>query len=345
MKKIHLIREKHTPFGGAENYLSRLSSALQERGVDCEVLNSPFPSFLPSWMRMFLFDKFLCRNKKNKFYFSLERISCSDVYRAGDGVHRVFIDKTGKKSFNPLHTVIKYFEKKCFSSAKTIIANSQMVKTEIIQTYDINPKKISVIYNGIPTENCNYLNSYKKIREEFSCINSKKIILFVGSGFHRKGVNSFLKIISFLKNKEVIAFVIGHDKNLKKYINFARNLGLENTVNFIGPRKDVNDFYCISDFVVLPSLYDPFSNVTLEAMNFGNVVFTSNGNGASEILDNEYIFHQGSEAEISSKISILLEDNTKLNSLKTQNINLARKYPIERNMEQTLNLIIKHING
>jgi len=343
LKKIHLIREKHTPYGGAENYLSRLSNALHERGVDCEVLNSPFPSFLPSWMRMFLFDKFLCWNKKNKFYFSLERISCPDIYRAGDGVHKVFLENTNKKSFNPLHRVMKYYEKKCFSSARVIVANSQMVKSEIIQTYGISSKNIKVIYNGIPVKSCDYYYSYKKIYKEFSYIDSKKIILFVGSGFSRKGVDSFLKIISLLKTIEVIAFVIGYDKNINKYIDTSSNLGLRDIVNFIGPRDDVNDFYCISDFVILPSLYDPFSNVTLEAMNFGNVVFTSHGNGASELLDPEYVFRQGNEAEVSSKIKDLIIDDENLNSIKENNINIAKRFSIQRNMKQTLHLITKHI--
>ena len=142
MRKIYLIREKKSKFGGAEVYLSRLSSALADKGVEHEIINSIFPSFLPSWLRIILFNLQVCLTKKNKFYFSLERIICPDIYRAGDGVHKVFLTIEKKSKLNLLHPVYLFLEKRCFNNAKRIIANSNMVKNEIVNTYDINPEKI-----------------------------------------------------------------------------------------------------------------------------------------------------------------------------------------------------------
>ena len=103
---------------------------------------------MPSWLRIILFNLQVCLTKKDRFYFSLERIICPDVYRAGDGVHKVFLRIEKKSKLNPLHPIYLFLEKRCFNNAKRIIANSNMIKDEIISTYGINPNKIDVIYDA-----------------------------------------------------------------------------------------------------------------------------------------------------------------------------------------------------
>jgi len=61
-------------------------------------------------------------------------------------------------------------------------------------------------------------------------------------------------------------------------------LGLEKRVSFFGPQEEMIPFYQESDVLVLPTLYDPFANVTLEALAMGLFVITSSYNGAAEIL-------------------------------------------------------------
>ena len=110
MKKIYLIRSKKNQFGGAENYLSRLSNNLDSKGIEYEVIYSKFPNFLPSWIKALAFNFQLKITKRSRFYFSLERISNPDIYRAGDGVHKAFLDSYNKSSLNPLHFVYIFLE-------------------------------------------------------------------------------------------------------------------------------------------------------------------------------------------------------------------------------------------
>jgi len=289
MKKIHLIREKPSKFGGAEVYLSRLSKALKAEGIEYQIVNSIFPSFLPSWLRIILFNFQVCLTKKNKLYFSLERIVCPDVYRAGDGVHKVFLNIENKSKLNPLHPIYLFLEKRCFNNAKFIIANSNMIKDEIIDTYGIRPNKIDVVYNGVESKTINHESSFKKLSKEFDIDKNSSILLYVGSGFKRKGVEEFLEIIAKLKNQSVKAFIIGKEKNLEYYQQLSKDLKIDKTVIFTGPRADVDDFYTIGDIFLFPTRYEPFSNVVLEAMSFENAVFTTRQNGAHEILTDEYI--------------------------------------------------------
>lgn len=67
----------------------------------------------------------------------------------------------------------------------------------------------------------------------------------------------------------------------------AHHLGLSDHVSFFGPRSDARMFYQIADSLVIPSFYDPFANVTVEALAMGLFVVSSKSNGGHEILKEE----------------------------------------------------------
>ncbi len=342
---IKLIRANRTKFGGAEVYLSRLCEELDKLNIPYELIYSNIPKFLPSWLRVLLFNYQVCKNKtKDDIYLSLERISCPDIYRAGDGVHKVFLQIEKKSKFNPLHLVYLYLEKRCFTNSKMIIANSNMVKNEIISTYGIDEEKIKVIYNGFPLEKFDKEKSKENLEKEFSFDLKEKIILYVGSGFKRKGVKEFLEILSKLKNKNFRAFIIGKEKKMDSYKSLAKNLGLENKVIFTGARSDVKDFYTMSDIFLFPTRYEPFSNVVLEAMNYENVVITTKQNGASEILSNEYTMNSSEDFSIVEKIDKLLINDLEIEKVKKDNLEIIQNFSIEKNVQQTLKVINEIIN-
>ena len=344
-KKIHFIRANKTKFGGAEKYLSRLSKALMKKNIDHQVINSIFPKFLPSWLRAILFNFQVFLLKGDKFYFSLERITCPDIYRAGDGVHKAFLKVADKSIINPLHPIYLYLEKRCFQNARHIIANSSMVKSQIINYYSVNPDKVKVVYNGIKSKTLQYQQSFEKLSKEFSISRDHSILLYVGSGFKRKGVKEFLQIISKLDNiHNIKAFVIGKEKNMSYYQNLAKELSIKKQVIFTGPREDVDDFFTISDIFLFPTHYEPFGNVVLEAMNLRNVVFTTKQCGSSELLDSEFIMQSPDDISVIQKINNLLENSDKLAMIKDKNRFKSTKFSIENNVAETLQIIDEIIN-
>ena len=334
-KKLYFIRANKTKFGGAEVYLSRLADTLNEQGIEHQIINSNLPKFLPSWIRVLLFDLSVCKEKKDKFYFSLERIKCPDIYRAGDGVHKVFLEVEKKSKLNPLHIVYLWIEKQMFSNAKKIIANSKMVKQQIITTYNIDPKKIEIVYNGVPLKP---LSDFESIKKEFS-IKDEKILLYVGSGFKRKGVEEVLEIVSKLQSKNIKCFIVGKEKKLNHYKNKAKELAIEEKVIFTGPRSDVDKFYSMADIFLFPTHYEPFSNVILEAMSFKNAVFTTQQNGAAEILDISFVMQQPKDFTVVQKIDDLLCDENQLSKIKERNIQQVQSFSIEKNVKNTLKII------
>ena len=343
-RKLYFIRANKTKFGGAEMYLSRLSDALRKQNIDHKVINSIFPKFLPSWLRVILFNLQVCSVKGDKFYFSLDRITCPDIYRAGDGVHSVFLTVEKKSKLNPLHPVYLFLEKRCFQKAKRIIANSEMVRNQIIDTYNVNPAKIDIVYNGIESKELNYQNSFDKLSREFLIKEDQPTLLYVGSGFQRKGVREFLQIVAKLQMPNIKAFVVGKEKNIEYYQQLAIELKIDSQVIFTGPREDVNDFYTISDIFIFPTHYEPFGNVILEAMNFKNAVFTTRQNGASEILDDFFIMDKSDDFSIVTKITNLIDNMDKLESVKKENRIKSQQFSIDRNLLETLKVIDEVVN-
>ena len=340
MRRIYFIREKKSNHGGAEIYLSRLIKQFNKKNIDYKSIYSIFPRFLPSWLRLILFNLQLWIYKGDKFYFSLERIICPDIYRAGDGVHKAFLKIQSKSKLNPLHILLLFLEKKCFQNSKLIIANSKMVKVDIIQSYGIDSKKISVIYNGFnPLEGLSYENSISKLAKEFNINTNQSIILYVGSGYKRKGVLELLQILSQLSNKNFVAFIIGKEKKFKDYQKLIKAFSLEDKVKILGARNDVSDFYVVSDIFILPSRYEPFGNVVLEAMAYGNVVFTTKRTGASELLKEEFIIDGSNDNYIIKKIDNYLINPNLMIEEKQRNKSIAMQYSIERNHLETLEAI------
>jgi len=309
--------------------------------MEYDIIHSPYPKWLPSWVRVLLFDRWVCRQKKqDELYFSLERISCPDIYRAGDGVHKVFIEVEEKSRLNPLHTVYLFLEKRCFSNAKKIIANSKMIKQQIIDTYAISPKKIEVVYNGVTVEPVERQSARQKLESEFGLESkNEKILLYVGSGFKRKGVKEMLELLAMIQDKPFKAFIVGKEKKLSEYQALTVSLGLEKKVVFTGPRDDVATFYAAADIFLFPTRYEPFSNVILEAMAYGNAVITTRQNGASEILSDTFVMHSPSDTTILLLIEKLMEDTVYLEDVKQQNIEQMKAFTIEKNVEKTLKVI------
>ena len=337
---ITFIRFKNTPFGGAERYLQRLTKGLESQRIDTKTVHADLPSWLPSWIRVLLFNRKVCRRKKKSdLYFSLDRATCCDIYRAGDGVHRAFLQTKGF-SLNPLHRAYLWLERRTFANARLIIANSRMVKEQILHYYpDTDAAKIRIVYNGVPIpERFDKPKAKAALVEELGLDPRRPILLFVGSGFQRKGVEEFLRIIASLKTP-VQAVVVGKEKNMRHYRQLTKKLGIAEQTHFTGPRKDVERFYEAADLFLFPTRYEPFSNVVLEAMSYAAVAVTTAQNGAAEVLPERFVMSQPDDMSINTTIETLLRNKNDLQKVQQEARSIAENYSIERNVDETLQII------
>lgn len=334
--RIIFIKKKFSFYGGAENYLKNMLSVLSKKGHELHLITTEWPgnSFLKvhkiNIKSKKTFLSLIEFNKKVKSLIdrlnpdctvSFERITTQDIYRAGDGCHKewlrireAFEGKIKKISFsiNPLHICLLNIEKQIVKNTPIIIANSFMVKEQIINHYSVPNEKIIVIYNGVDLKRFSPKNKKlwrDMIRTMYKIEPDMNIILFVGSDFKRKGLWRILESLQNIK-EEAIAMIVGKGDE-RYYRNLAKRYGVEKKVLFVGPRKDIEKYYAASDLFVLPTLYDPFSNATLEAMATGLPVITTKNNGASEIIQDAkdgYILYDLFDAEeLSKKINMALK--------------------------------------
>ncbi len=346
--KIALVRMRYVLYGGAENYLTLVANELVTQGHEVHIFSHRWKgdniSFIfhnvpvvkgNAFLRALSFaigSYLLLKKERLDIIISFDRILYQDIYRAGDGCHREWLEQKKRiesplKAFlvmmNPFHRTMLYLEKKIYqgNGSRMIIANSYKSKEDILRYYQTDGGKINVIYNGVDSirfspSNRN-LHRYET-RKKYNIGIDETVLLFVGSGFERKGLGFLLEGVSLLGKRCKIqdtrykVLVVGKG-DYDYYKKMARDLGIEKDIIFVGTTDMIEKFYAASDVFILPSIYDPFSNACLEAMASGIPVITTKNNGASEIIENGkngFVIEDPSDVdEIASKISLLMDQD------------------------------------
>ncbi len=228
--------------------------------------------------------------------FSLERVPGPQVYRAGDGCHREWLSRRAPylsplaraaQRLSPFHRVMLLLERRLFTDPglRRVIANSRQVREEIIRLYGVEPARIRVIINGLDRQRFHPLaaNAAAALRRRLGAPEDGAVVLFVGSGFERKGLTYLLQAFGSLTDKASLLWVVGKGR-IAFYQRLAERLGVAHRVKFWGPVAETAPFYQAATVLALPTLYDPCSNVVLEALACGLPAITTAANGAAEFI-------------------------------------------------------------
>jgi UDP-glucose:(heptosyl)LPS alpha-1,3-glucosyltransferase len=313
--KLAIIRQRYTPFGGAERFLERALTGLGRDDIEVTVIardwpgggDSPFqrrivrPFAIGRAWRDAAFARAACREVAQGGYDlvqSHERLPCCDIFRAGDGVHREWLIQRARRRgalarigdrLSLFHRRLLTAERALYASPrlKTVICNSRMVGDEIVAHYGVAPDRLVVIPNGVDGEvfHPRLRETHRAaMRQTLGIADSAPVFLFVGSGFERKGVDILLDLWPQLPDSAHL-LVVGRDSKLERYRRRTEAAGLGTRVHFAGPQKDVAPWYGTADVFVLPTLYDPQPNAALEALSCGLPVLTSRKSGAAELIE------------------------------------------------------------
>lgn len=297
-KAFQAILEGFLRKGEEVTLLSRSKISITDRKISSHKI--PTISW-PKTFRLLTFNSYVKSYlKKNPTHivFGMDRTTEQTHMRAGNGVHRAFLEKSElldkHPTFHPYHSTILHLEKRGFENEnlKKIFVNSHMVKEEIIHYYRVNPAKIEVIHNGVKWKEKEEVftawpHNREQILQRLSLPRNRFHFLFIGNGFSRKGLSPLLKGLSLLPRKKFTLSIVGNDHHLSMFRALAKQLGLEDNIFFFGFQSDVTPFYQMADAMVIPSFYDPFANVTVEGLAMGLPVLSSKNNGGSEILTKE----------------------------------------------------------
>ncbi len=315
--KIAIIRQRYNPFGGAERFVERALGALVAEGAEVSLITRSWAGAVqsgfhqvscdPSYSRLFggrvARDRSFAQAARLAMQQggyditqSHERIPGCMIFRAGDGVHAAWLVHRSKtmgwlgrlaQRLSGYHRYVLTAEREMFGhpALQAVICNSTMVADEIARFYGVDRSKLHIIYNGVDTAvfHPGLAAEFRdSVRREAGIPADAPLLLYVGSGFERKGVPRLLQAFAQMQCQDAHLVIVGADRRLKAMRALAGRLGLTSRAHFTGPLMDVRPWYGAADGFVLPTLYDPCPNAALEALACGLPIVTSTTCGASD---------------------------------------------------------------
>ncbi|WP_027361476.1 glycosyltransferase family 4 protein [Halodesulfovibrio aestuarii] len=191
---------------------------------------------------------------------------------------------------------------------KFIIANSQLMRNDLIKRYGISPDKITVIYPGYSSDQFSLEHRKEHraaLRKQLNISDDKKVIGLITSGdFKKRGITTLLKAISLVpqESRDKISIVIvGKEKNKKQYAAEAEKLGLAEQTHILPATQEVHKLYHGLDLMVHAGPIEEFGLIILEAVVCGTPVLASKGVGAMELADttsSDFVIPEQPDAQI-----------------------------------------------
>lgn len=230
--------------------------------------------------------------------------------------HSTFNKRRDIKLFYPI-------EKWSYKYYKKLFCISEMTKRALVHWMPSLANKTEVLHGGIPIRNSKGENE-EKVYD----------LVLVGSlRGPEKGVDIYIKAIKQVEDQITKAVVVGDGVLKDELIDLRNSLGLENKIEFVGNRDDVNSFLQRSRMFVLPSRWEGFGLAIVEAMANKLPVIATNTGGIPEIITDGYdglLVKKEDVNDLSEKIAYLLVNKERAKELAENAYNTAlNKFSIE----------------
>jgi len=229
---------------------------------------------------------------------------------------------------------------KILQCANGVIALTRL-EAEQYERMGVPKEKIFVIPNGIDLLEYSDLPPKGAFKEKFNVSEDRRIVLYIGRIHWIKGVDILVRAYALLAKqpgfKDAILVVAGPDDGyLGRVKSLVQELGISDSVLFTGPLygRDKLSAYVDAEFVVLPSRYETFPNVVLEAYACAKPVIASNVEAMPDIVphgETGLLFRAGDEKELASALAHLLENPKETEKMGRNARKLAEeKYSIDK---------------
>jgi GalNAc-alpha-(1->4)-GalNAc-alpha-(1->3)-diNAcBac-PP-undecaprenol alpha-1,4-N-acetyl-D-galactosaminyltransferase len=219
------------------------------------------------------------------------------------------LDKSNTVVFSMQNNIISIIVAKIFGF-KIIIRNSAPIDYYKIRNFFSGLVTLCVkifVYKFSDLIICNSINSANKIKfffflkkktisisnpieikKKFKITPKKNIILYIGRLSYEKGVDRLIDGFDlFLKKKPLFKlFIIGSGNQKDYLIEKVKKKNLLKKVYFINWQSDLKEYYLKAKALILPSYFEGFGNVIIEALNYKLPCISTNTDGPSEILKN-----------------------------------------------------------
>ncbi len=177
-----------------------------------------------------------------------------------------------------------------YEAWKVICCSDYMIQ-HVKWAFGLPSDKLVMVPNGVNTAcyDTSANNDAKAFRAKFA-LPEEKIVLFVGRLVYEKGIHILINAVPKILSKVNAKFIIvGSGYMKEQLLNIVRSMGLEHKVLFEGfmDEETLVRLQKTADVSVVPSLFEPFGIVALEAMAAKSPVVVSDTGGLSEIVDHD----------------------------------------------------------
>ena len=321
MRLLFVIEHLDPARGGAERFLLRLanmstqcghevhfvtqSASDEARGCAADIHLAPGRGPF-TWQRTLSFDRQAARivgDIRPDVALGVGKTTYHNVFRPPGGTYRASrrqsraaartfsadILKRAQSLFSLKERVYLALERRQYSARNVeFIAQSHMIKGDMVRYYDVPEDRIHIVYNGVDTARFSPLNRTHFRRETRSRLgigDDDLALLIVAHNFRQKGVDNFLRTIALLERRLPVRGIIVGKGRQRPFLSLAESLGLSSRIQFVGPVPDTAGFYAAADIYFHPAWYDPCPNVFFEAVASGLPVVTTGTNGAAALIE------------------------------------------------------------
>jgi UDP-glucose:(heptosyl)LPS alpha-1,3-glucosyltransferase len=244
--------------------------------------------------------------------------------------------------FNPSNLWVSWRDRWMLRGGRyrRIVAISERVRAQVKEHYNVPDDHIVTIPNGINLSRFDPRNASARaeVRRSFGVSEDVPLVLFVGSQYRLKGLEFAIRALAEM-NTRAILLVVGGD-SVASFKRLAEQLGVSERVIFAGSRNDLPKIYPAADALVLPTLYETFALVCIEAMASGLPVLACPVGGIEDYLrDGENGLLIKREAhDVAGKLDRLLNDTVLQQRLRDGGLATAKEYAWEKIAKQYLSL-------
>ena len=224
-----------------------------------------------------------------------------------------------------------------------VICCSEYMVSHVKWAFGLPSDKLVMVPNGVNTQV--YADVEKQDLKQFRsgfALPEEKIVLFVGRLVYEKGAHVLINAIPKVLAKVDAKFVVVGSGYMKEQLsNIVRSMGLERKVLFAGFVDDETllKLQKCADVSVVPSLFEPFGIVALEAMAAKSPVVVSDTGGLSEIVEHDVtgvkVYSNNPDSLAWGITKVLLDENYKRHIVENAYRRVQEKYDWDKIAQQT----------
>ncbi len=323
--RVAITHTRYTDFGGVERTIASLVGRLLDGGHEvhyfCHFVDGEPPDglnvhIIPNplkpirVLKVLSFDRWTERAIEAEGPFDLvhgwSKTSRQDLYTDGSGCLRDYQEYSIGRRGNPVvrslmrlsphQRAVESIERKRFTQPGVkVITMSRLVRDQILRRYGLPEDDVEVLYNGIEHGRFHADDKDRhraEVRAELGLDPGAQVVLFLANDYDRKGLDTLLTAFARLATEgalpDAARIVVGGRERPRRETRFrelAAKLGVGERVSWIGPRRDPERLFAAADVFAVPTRFDAFGNVVLEAMASATPPIVSTAAGAVEVID------------------------------------------------------------